>query len=144
MGEVRGERVVFRRKDIVPLHELPSAQAHEPIVLHAVDASRTNICMRLAAVMLTVFLLIGAVLVGLVEMGTFDSTLNARAVDALNKALGPRYRASVDHTVVRLSGFGRPLGRESFAQREAPHGVNLLESDTRCAHHLRQGLEQLQ
>nr|WP_298100340.1 DUF3971 domain-containing protein [uncultured Shinella sp.] len=106
MDEVRGEKVVFRRKDIVPLHDLPSAQAHEPIVLHAVDASRTNICMRLVAVTITLFLLIGAILVGLVEMGTFDSTLNARAVAALNKALGPRYRASVDHTVVRLSGFG--------------------------------------
>ena len=107
MGEVRGEKVVFRRKDIVPLHDLPSAQAHEPIVLHAVDASRTNICMRLAAATVTLLLLIGAVIVGLVEMGTFDSTLNARAVAAINRALGPRYRASVDHTVVRLSGFGR-------------------------------------
>ena len=43
MGEIRGEKVVFRRKDIVPLHELPSAQAHEPIVLHAVEASRTGL-----------------------------------------------------------------------------------------------------
>ena len=49
MDEVRGEKVVFRRKDIVPLHELPSAQAHEPIVLHAVDASRASIGMRMVA-----------------------------------------------------------------------------------------------
>lgn len=106
MDEARGEKVVFRRKDIVPLHDLPSAQAHEPIVLHAVDASRTRIGMCLVAAMAALVLFIGAILVGLVEMGTFDSTLNARAVAALNKALGPRYRASVEHTVVRLSGFG--------------------------------------
>lgn len=106
MDEARGEKVVFRRKDIVPLHDLPSAQAHEPIVLHAVDASRTRIGMCLAAAMVALVLFIGAILVGLVEMGTFDNTLNARAVAALNKALGPRYRASVEHTVVRLSGFG--------------------------------------
>ncbi|WP_440983605.1 hypothetical protein, partial [Shinella sumterensis] len=28
MGEIRGEKVVFRKQDIVPLHELPSARAH--------------------------------------------------------------------------------------------------------------------
>ena len=105
MGEIRGERVVFRKKDIVCLHELPSAQAHDPIVLHAVEASRTGIAFRVVAATVALVLFIGAVLIGLVETGIFDSTLNARAVAALNQALGPRYRASVDHTVLRLSGF---------------------------------------
>lgn len=105
MGEIRGEKVVFRRKDIVPLHELPSAQAHEPIVLHAVDASRFGIFWRIVAATVALVLFLGAGIVGLVETGIFDSTLNARAVTALNQALGPRYRASVDHTVLRLAGF---------------------------------------
>ena len=105
MGVIRGEKVVFRKQDIVPLHELPSAQAHEPIVLHAVEASRTGILCRIAAAAVALVLFLGALVIGLVETGLFDSTLNARAVTALNQALGPRYRASVDHTVLRLAGF---------------------------------------
>jgi hypothetical protein len=105
MGEIRGERVVFRKQDIVPLHELPSAQAHEPIVLHAIETSRTGTACRVIAATVALVLFIGALLMGLVETGVFDSTLNARAVAALNQALGPRYRASVDHTVLRLAGF---------------------------------------
>ena len=105
MGEIRGEKVVFRRKDIVPLHELPSAQAHEPIVLHAIDAGRIGLFWRIAAAAVVLVLFLGAGIVGLVETGIFDNALNARAVTALNQALGPRYRASVDHTVLRLAGF---------------------------------------
>lgn len=105
MGEIRDEKVVFRKQDIVRLHELPSAQAHEPIVLHAVETGRMGLFCRFAAATVALVLFIGAVVVGLVETGMFDSTLNARAVAALNQALGPRYRASVDHTVLRLAGF---------------------------------------
>ena len=105
MREIRGEKVVFRKQDIVCLHELPSAQAHEPMVLHAVETSRAGIVLRVLAAIVALVLFLGAVLIGLVETGLFDSTLNARAVAALNQALGPRYRASVDHTVLRIAGF---------------------------------------
>ncbi|UPA26042.1 DUF3971 domain-containing protein [Shinella oryzae] len=105
MGEIRGEKVVFRKQDIVPLHELPSARAHEPIVLHAVETGRTGFLCRILAGVVALVLFIGAGLVALVEAGVFDSTLNARAVTALNDALGPRYRASVDHTVLRVAGL---------------------------------------
>ena len=119
MDEVRGEKVVFRRKDIVPLHDLPSAQAHEPIVLHAVDASRTNICMRLVAVTITLFLLIGAILVGLVEMGTFDSTLNARAVAALIVS-GTLKRLSPTCTVSKWLPAGRSVGTRKLSALAEP------------------------
>ena len=126
MGDIRAEKVVFRRKDIVPLHELPSAQAHEPIVLHAVQASRTGIFCRFAVATVALILFIGAVIVGLVETGLFDSTLNARAVTALNQALGPRYRASVDHTVLRLAGFrGFALKAEDARIIEVESGKEL-------------------
>ena len=130
MGEIRGEKVVFRRKDIVPLHALPSAQAHEPIVLHAVRASRAGIFLRFAAATVALVLFIGALVVGLVETGIFDSTLNARAVAALNQALGPRYRASVDHTVLRLAGFrGFALKAEDARIIEIESGKELATTE---------------
>lgn len=129
MGEIRGEKVVFRKQDIVPLHELPSAQAHDPILLHAVSASRTGILCRIAAAAVALVLFLGAVAVGLVEAGVFDSTLNARAVTALNQALGPRYRASVDHTVVRLAGFsGFALKAEDARIIEVESGKELAST----------------
>ena len=127
MGEIRGEKVVFRKQDIVPLHELPSAQAHEPMVLHEAQASRTGIACRIVAATVALVLFLGAVLVGLVETGLFDSTLNARAVTALNQALGPRYRASVDHTVLRLAGFN------GFALKAENVRIIDLESDKELA-----------
>ncbi len=130
MGDIGAEKVVFRRKDIVPLHELPSAQAHEPIVLHAAQASRTGILFRVAAAIVALVLFLGAATVGLVETGLFDSTLNARAVTALNQALGPRYRASVEHTVLRLAGFrGFALKAEDARIIEVESGKELATTE---------------
>jgi len=106
MGEIRGEKVVFRRQDIMPLHALPSAQAHEPLVLRSADRSRSGFAFRVLLSVFAVTAALAALLAGLVEGGMFDRTLNARAVAALNQALGPRYTASVEHTVLRLAGFG--------------------------------------
>jgi hypothetical protein len=107
MGEIRGEKVVFRKEDIVPLHELPSAQAHDPILLHATDRpSRTGLACRIVGVFVALVLFAGVIVVGIVETGLADGALNARAVSALNRALGPRYSASVEHTVLRFSGLG--------------------------------------
>ena len=131
MAELRDEKVVFRRRDIVPLHELPSAQAHEPIVLHAGSASRTGIACRIVAATVALVLFLGAVLIGLVETGLFDSTLNARAVTALNQALGTRYRASVDHTVLRLAGLdGFALKAENVRIVEVESGKELATTDS--------------
>ena len=127
MREIRDEKVVFRKQDIVPLHELPSAQAHEPIVLHAIETSRTGIVCRVAAAIVALTLFVAAVLIGLVETGLFDSTLNARAVAALNQALGPRYSASVDHTVLRLAGFS------GFALKAENVRIIEIESDKELA-----------
>lgn len=106
MGEIRGEKVVFRRQDIVPLHALPSAQAHEPLVLRRADRSRSGFAFKVLFAVFAVTSALAALLAGLVEAGTFDRTLNARAVAALNQALGPGYSATVEHTVLRFTGLG--------------------------------------
>lgn len=34
MSDIRGEKVKFRKREIVALHDLPSAQAHDPCIVH--------------------------------------------------------------------------------------------------------------
>lgn len=131
MGEIRGEKVVFRRQDIVPLHALPSAQAHEPLVLRCAGRSRSGFAFRVLAAVFAVTAALAALLAGLVESGMFDRTLNARAVAALNHALGPRYSASVEHTVLRLAGFdGFALKAENARIVEAGSARELATTES--------------
>ncbi|MGH6806683.1 MAG: DUF3971 domain-containing protein, partial [Ensifer adhaerens] len=107
MSEIRGEKVGFRKKDIVALHALPSAQAHEPVIVHA--PHKRGILRFLSKIAVCGFLLafiIAASLIAVVESGAIDSTLNARARTALNAALGGAYRAEVGSTVVRMTSSG--------------------------------------
>lgn len=107
MSEIRGEKVGFRKKDIVALHALPSAQAHEPVIVHA--PHKRGILRFLSKIAVCGFLLafiVAASLIAVVESGAIDSTLNARARTALNAALGGAYRAEVGSTVVRMTSNG--------------------------------------
>lgn len=129
MSEIRGEKVGFRKKDIVALHALPSAQAHDPIIVHA---PRKNAFLRLCTkIVLSTFLLVfvmGAILVTVIESGLVDSTLNARARTALNTALGDSYRAEVGSTVIRMTGSGAlALKAREVALSEAATGQPLAK-----------------
>jgi hypothetical protein len=107
MAEIRGERISFSRKEIVPLHELPSAQVEDPLIVHC-PPPRSHMKRLGKAVMLFLALIVVAVgsAVFAIESGIIDSTLTARAQGALNNAIGPRYVASVGSTVIRFdSGF---------------------------------------
>src|SRR5690606_32259215 len=96
MGEIRGEKVSFRRQDIIPLHRLPSAQVEEPLIVHC--PPRVGMRRRLAKLgaifSLMVLLAISAVMM-LIEGGGFDSVLSARAEAALNTALSPDFVAQI-------------------------------------------------
>ncbi|MDX3924875.1 MAG: AsmA-like C-terminal region-containing protein [Shinella sp.] len=130
MSEIRGEKVVFRKEDIVCLHELPSAQAHEPIVLHAMDGrSKTGLVCRIFAGLGAVALFVILSIVAVVESGLADGPLNARAVAALNQALGPAYSASVEHTVLRFSSWGGlALKAENVELDEVASGQELAKT----------------
>ena len=127
MGIVRGEKVSFRKADIVCLHDLPSAKAHDPVVLHATDGPGTaGIILRLFGGVAAFAFVIGLLVVAAIEAGFADSTLNARALSALNQAVGPGYRASVERTVLRFSGFeGLALKAENVALIEVNSGRHL-------------------
>lgn len=107
MAEIRGERVNFSRRDIVPLHEMPSAKVEDPIIVHCppppVRFKRFGrICMLFVMLVIAA---IGSVFVA-IETGAVDGTLSARAQSALNDAIGPRYVATVGSTAIRFdSGF---------------------------------------
>ena len=94
MSEIRGEKVGFRKKDIVALHALPSAQAHDPIIVHAPrKSSPLRLCAKIVLSISLLAFMLGAILLTVIESGMMDSTLNARARTALNAALGSAYRA---------------------------------------------------
>lgn len=130
MAEIRGERVSFSRKDIIPLHELPSAQAEDPIIVHCPPPPK-----RVKRFGRTVVLLLMLVLVALgsavfaIEGGAVDGALSTRAQSALNDAIGPRYAASVGSTVIRFdSGFRLALEARDVDIVEQATGKHLSQT----------------
>lgn len=104
MASIRGEKVTFRKKDIVALHELPSAQAEDPIIVHCPrPRSRIRRATGVTAGCIVTLLFILAAIIFTVESGMFDATLSRQAQTALNSAIGPRYRAEVGSTVIRFT-----------------------------------------
>jgi hypothetical protein len=105
MSEIRGEKLRFRKRDIVPLHALPSAQAEDPLIVHCPPPKRSifrrvlRVLAGIAGLWLVVFFGVYAV----VESGTLDAALAQRARTVLNDALGPQFKAEIGATEVRFS-----------------------------------------
>ena len=104
MSAIRGEKITFRKKDIVALHELPSAQAEDPMIVSC-PPSRSRMRKTAGATggCLAVVLFVLAAIVFTVESGIFDGPLTRQAQAALNSAIGPRYRAEVGSTAIRFT-----------------------------------------
>lgn len=103
MAEVRGEKVKFSKRDIVALHDLPSAQAEDPLIVHCpAPRSMARALIKIfAALFVLAFLSIGGIIVS-VETGSIDNALSSQAQQALERALGPHYSAR--ESVLRPSG----------------------------------------
>lgn len=130
MAEIRGEKVSFRRKDLIPLHELPSAQAHEPLIVHCPPRrSRVRSFLSLCIVfMMLVVAAVGSVFFA-IETGSIDGALNARAQSALNDAIGPRYKATVGSTAIRFdSDFRLALEARQVDITEVATGSHLTNT----------------
>lgn len=107
MNEIRGEKVSFRKEDIVALHSLPSAQAHDPCIVHAPNKRGVaHLVFTTTIVITAIFLLLGAAVLAAIEGGFLDGPLNARAQTALNSAIGTGYHAEVGSTVLRVTSNG--------------------------------------
>ena len=131
MSEIRGEKVSFNKKDITPLHRLPSAQAEDPIIVHCPPArSRMRrVARTIVLVLMLVLTAIGSAFVA-IEGGVVDGTLSTRASEALNNAIGPRYVASVGSAAIRFdSNFRLALEARDVDIVEQASGVHLTRTE---------------
>ncbi|MBB2751203.1 UNVERIFIED_ORG: hypothetical protein GGI57_001881 [Rhizobium aethiopicum] len=141
MSAIRGEKVTFRKKDIVALDRLPSAQAEDPIIVHCPPPrSPVRRTAKLTAGFLGVILLVLAAIVFTVESGMFDKPLSQQAQAALNGVAGPRYRAQVGSTVIRFtSDFRLALEARNVNMIDEQSGQHLSTTGS-----VRLGLDPLQ
>lgn len=104
MGEIRGEKVRFRRQDFVALHELPSSLVDDPLIVHC--PPRSNLARRLLRYIVGIVgivLLIGGGVFAVIESGTLDTALSNGARTVLNAAVAPGFRAEIGETAIRFS-----------------------------------------
>src|SRR3546814_164942 len=137
MSEIRGEKISFSRKEITPLHDLPSAQTADPIIVHC-PLPRSQ--MRRAGRTMALFLMLVIVAAGSVffaiEGGAVDSMLSARASEALNNAIGPRYTARVGATAIRFDSDMRlALEARDVDIIEQATGQHLSRTEVRSEEH---------
>lgn len=130
MSEIRGEKVSFGRKEITPLHMLPSAQAEDPIIVHCPPRrGRTWRFGRLLFLIAMLLILAAGSAFLAIEGGAVDGALSARANDALNDALGPRYRATVGSAAIRFdSDFRLALEARDVHIIEQASGQHLSQT----------------
>ena len=127
---IRGEKVTFRKKDIVALDQLPSSQVDDPIIVHSPRRRRRrshvfHVTKITCVFFLFAFLLLGA-LIGTIESGAFDAPLSQKAQAALDAAIGPRYKAEVGSTVVRFtSGLRLALVASNVSMTDQESGKHL-------------------
>ncbi|KAA0697528.1 hypothetical protein DTW90_19170 [Neorhizobium sp. P12A] len=103
---IRGEKVIFRKKDLVSLDQLPSSQIDDPLIVHAPRRRRRSHAghaTRITCVFIIFIGIILAAIIGTIESGAFDEPLSQKAQAALDAAIGPRYKAEVGSTVVRFT-----------------------------------------
>ncbi|WP_204326765.1 DUF3971 domain-containing protein [Rhizobium lusitanum] len=107
-GVIRGEKVTFRKKDLVSLDHLPSAQVEDPLIVHVPERSRRSrshvwhVCRMTLVFFAFLAVILGAV-IATIESGVFDEPLSQKAQTALDQAIGPRYKAEVGATVIRFT-----------------------------------------
>ncbi|MBU2328774.1 MAG: DUF3971 domain-containing protein [Alphaproteobacteria bacterium] len=105
MSEIRGEKLRFRKRDIVPLHALPSAQAEDPLIVHCPPPKRSLFrrFLRLVSGFAGLWLIVFIGVYAVVESGALDAALAQRARTVLNNALGQQFVAEIGATEVRFS-----------------------------------------
>ncbi|KAA1178630.1 DUF3971 domain-containing protein [Rhizobium tropici] len=124
---IRGEKITFRKKDLVPLDNLPSAQAEDPLIVHVPERVRRrrshvwHVC-RITLVFFAFLAIIIGAIIATIEGGIFDAPLSQKAQTALDHAIGPRYKAEVGATVIRFTS-GLRLTLEA-------HDVNVIDQDS--------------
>lgn len=104
MAEIRGEKVKFGKGDYRPLHELPSAQVEDPIIVHT-PAPRNIVRTlgRLCSVLLVLTLLSTIIVFGLIQSGSVDHVLTTQAKETIERSINPKFSAHVGSSTIRFT-----------------------------------------
>lgn len=104
MGEIRGEKVRFRKRDIVSLESLPSAQAEDSLVVHCPPhRGFTRKCYRFVLGFCAIVVVCLTALTAAIETGTLDQALSSGARSALQSTFGDRFAVEIGTTSIRFS-----------------------------------------
>ncbi|TCT40889.1 uncharacterized protein DUF3971 [Martelella mediterranea] len=122
---IRGEKTHFSRREWEALHALPSAQAHEPTIVHC-KPRRTLVhaCARMAVLISLLVAILLALAVYIIESGSLDRFLSAEANQQIRNAMPDGYHARIASTKLRLgSGLNLQLkidGVEMLGSENVP------------------------
>ncbi|MBA68963.1 MAG: hypothetical protein CML30_08815, partial [Rhizobiales bacterium] len=104
-------KVSFSKRDIVALHELPSAQSEDPIIVNAHRGGRGNgwVKAHVKAVVFCAIVLVCliAALVIVLDRGLVDGVIENRARVAMSQALGDAYTSEIGGAGVRVTPSGQ-------------------------------------
>ncbi|WP_339762209.1 DUF3971 domain-containing protein [uncultured Hoeflea sp.] len=102
------DKVLFKKRDIIGLHEYPSANADDSILVrghHPRHWSGTSL-RWIAGILMLVVVLFGTLIAAL-EAGVVDGFIRERAQIALAQAVGPDNRAELSSADIRLTRRGQ-------------------------------------
>ena len=114
------DKVLFKKRDIIGLHEYPSANVEDSILVrghHPRHWSGTTL-RWMVGIVVFVAVVFGAALAAL-EVGVVDGIIRDRAQAALAQAVGPQSRAELSSAGIRVNGRGQLalLARDVVVQR---------------------------
>lgn len=104
MAEIRGEKVKFGKADYIRLHELPSAQVEDPLIVHCPPPRSLSrfLIKSLSAISLLIVAALAFVF-GVVQGGAVDHLLTTQAAQTLERSINPRFKATVANSSIRFT-----------------------------------------
>lgn len=130
MGEIRGEKVHFRKRDIVSLESMPSAQTEDGLVVHCPPhRGLFRRCYRLIILLFVIVVTGLGLLTAAIETGTLDQVLSTEARGALQSALGDQFKAEIGETSIRFSkSWHLAVAAENLRITDVKSGMPMSET----------------
>ena len=105
---IRGDRTHFRKREHIKLHTLPSAQAHEPRLVHSRPRRGfMHGCGRVAVFMLLFAFVVSGVAYFMMERGALDRFLLEKANEQVAASMPAGYHAGIQDASLRFGSDGK-------------------------------------